>query len=297
MSGVTGRVADQRAVTNDEGDSFLRKYRTETPNVVYDMGLDPFAGWLYGHLKRIAGDSGVCWKGVRTLAGISGMSVGKVVAAKKTLVERGLICVREGDRTKGEADEIRVTNIWRENFENFAGEGDSPVRNMSTPFAARTPRSPRERKKEHSKKEHKETLADASAKKAGVSKPIRKLSEKEASERFETLCASDPNGAALRELSGILAAENKTGRVTATRVWRELGSRYVLTREREQLSDEAWAYGFDQAITHEAPNIGYVSKAGKGYRTERVRRGGEGSGADRQPAAGFTDGYEFLFRD
>lgn len=93
---------------------------------------------------------------------------------------------------------------------------------------------------------------------------VRKLDDGEAGRLFDELCDSDPNGAALRSLAALLAEENRTGNVVVTRVWRELGERYVRTKEREDLPEEAWAYGFDEAVSRGKPNIGYVLSAARG---------------------------------
>jgi hypothetical protein len=79
----------------DEGD--LRKYRTEIPNMVYDIGLTPYEGWLYGHFKRVCGakPEGMCWKSVATLAKETGMSTGRVSEARRELERRGLIKMDE----------------------------------------------------------------------------------------------------------------------------------------------------------------------------------------------------------
>ena len=310
---------------HDEGD--LRKYRTETPNMVLDMGLDPYTGWLYTHIKRIAGDRGVCDGGTRTLARIAGMSPGQVSKSKGILKERGLIRVVEHPRESGLADEIYVTNIWRRNFEHFDDAvGDEggfrradrgrekepddtrsrdehpPVHVVNTAQTACSchehPCSCGEHKKERISLT-KETSPNGDAKKPPASSSrerIKRLTDTEATRRWEALCRSDPRGKDLRKLAELLAAENSTGSVAITRVWNELGERYVRTRARHDLSEDAWAYGFEAAIARPAPNIGYVMKAAQGYVPERRAVGrGVGDGADRPDSAGYTDDYEFLF--
>jgi hypothetical protein len=44
----------------DESD--LKKYRTEIPNMIFDIGLTPYEVALYGHFKRVCGaeKGGVC---------------------------------------------------------------------------------------------------------------------------------------------------------------------------------------------------------------------------------------------
>lgn len=322
----------------DEGD--LRKYRTETPNIVYEMGLTPHAGWLYGHIKRVAGDSGVCFKGIRTLAKIARMSVGKASAAKAELEDNGLIAIKEGDRTRGEADEIRVVNVWSRNFRYFDSETVQPQNrqaakerrdtcsNNEHPTCSEYEHAPQARS--HGEQppetcsyyEHKKEPVvvpierppnggpknpSASSAPKGSRGKIKKLTDDEAERRFQDLCRSTPFGRELREMAEQLAAENKTGEVAITRVWREIGESYVRAREREDLSDEEWAYGFGESLSRSKPSIGYVLACAKGYRARRKtsrsttsrdrKHNGEevSGGADRPGHSQFTQGYEFLF--
>jgi hypothetical protein len=92
------------------------KYRTEIPNSIDDMGLSPFEIALYVHVKRRAGDNGVCNENCRELAQATRMSAGQVSTAKRELVERGLIKVR---KLKGR-DVISVCDIWQQNLEHFS---------------------------------------------------------------------------------------------------------------------------------------------------------------------------------
>jgi hypothetical protein len=119
----------------DEGD--LRKYRTELPNIVDDLGLSPHAYRLYGHMKRVCGanPSGQCYQGTRTLAKHCKMSVGKISEAKKELIAFKLIAVETFPASKNKPDQIRILDVWRANFERYA-----PVQNMNTPVqVANTP--------------------------------------------------------------------------------------------------------------------------------------------------------------
>lgn len=43
-------------------------YRHEIPNIVDELGLNPYQYRLYGHLKRVAGDSGACWQSLQQIA-------------------------------------------------------------------------------------------------------------------------------------------------------------------------------------------------------------------------------------
>lgn len=118
MSEINGR---------DQGD--LRKYRTEIPNVVFTLGLDPYALALYCHLKRTTGaaDGGLCWKSTRTLAEETKMSVGKVSEARAELEKpreelrgKALIAV-DRPKERGRATEVICLDVWLENFAHFLG--------------------------------------------------------------------------------------------------------------------------------------------------------------------------------
>lgn len=116
-----------------------------------------------------------------------------------------------------------------------------------------------------------EELSNESSKKACAAKPsspskVKKVSESEAEDLWANLCDNDPLGNELQQMAELLASENKTGEVAITRVWRELGKRYSESRSREELSNEAWRHGFEQALGRGAANIGWVLKAAKGYR-------------------------------
>ena len=133
----------------DEGD--LRKYRTEIPNIVDDLGLSPHAYRLYGHMKRVCGanPSGRCYQGTRTLAKHCKMSVGKVSEAKKELIAFKLIAVETFPASENKPDQIRILDVWRANFERYA-----PRSEYEHPRSGgEHPRSHGEQKKEPFKKE------------------------------------------------------------------------------------------------------------------------------------------------
>lgn len=91
----------------------LRKYRTELPNLVDDMGLGPYEFRLLVHYYRV----GDCWESTRTTARKCAMSVGKVSEARRGLERRKLIEI--GDNAQGTL-QINVVDIWPQNFQNYA---------------------------------------------------------------------------------------------------------------------------------------------------------------------------------
>jgi hypothetical protein len=148
----------------DEGD--LRKYRHEIPNIVDDLGLSPHAYRLYGHMKRVCGasPSGRCYQGTRTLAKHCKMSVGKISEAKKELMAFKLIAVETFPASENKADQIRILDVWRANFERYAprSEYEHPRSGGERPRSGgERPRSGGEQKKEPFKKEPFKKIANS----------------------------------------------------------------------------------------------------------------------------------------
>jgi hypothetical protein len=125
----------------DDGD--LRKYRTEIPNLVDDLGLSVYAFRLYVHLKRVCGadPQGRCYQGTRTLAKRCKISMGKISEAKKELLAYKLIEIQTFPPAENRADEVRILDIWRRNFDAFAPRSSDEHPRSRT-------RSPHEPKKE-----------------------------------------------------------------------------------------------------------------------------------------------------
>jgi hypothetical protein len=124
----------------DAGD--LRRYRTEIPNIIDESDLSVFAFRLYAHLKRVAGDSGACWKSTKTLAAACKMSTGQIVKAKNELEEFGFIKIKSGNKAVHESDTITIVDLWPENMQRFKARSCGERENEK-------PRSCGEPKKEH----------------------------------------------------------------------------------------------------------------------------------------------------
>lgn len=94
-------------VTNDPPPS-----RTQIPNIVDDMGLNPYERALYVHYKRVCGENqgAYCFEATKTTAQKTKMSAGQVSTSRQVLVERGLIIVQEGRPIV-----VTVVNIWEMN--------------------------------------------------------------------------------------------------------------------------------------------------------------------------------------
>jgi hypothetical protein len=104
-------MAPKKQSYNNKTDA--HKWRTEIPNVVFDMGLSLSAVCLYGYIKRKVAYKRKFWKSISTLAKESGMSHNLVVKAKKELVKLGLIKVVEikSQYQGGASDMIIMTDI------------------------------------------------------------------------------------------------------------------------------------------------------------------------------------------
>jgi hypothetical protein len=74
---------DEENHVTDEGDS--RKYFTQIPNILFGLGLSPYALTLYVYFKKVAGEGGACWQKTSTIAKATGMSDGMVSKAKSEL--------------------------------------------------------------------------------------------------------------------------------------------------------------------------------------------------------------------
>ena len=184
----------------------------------------------------------------------------------------------EKSRLQDDGQQISERNLQTDNLKNADSQNETTIR-------------------EEVGQEPQETSPNGDAKKSGTSstrrpprKTLPKLTDEEAERRWEALCGRDPRGADLRRLAEILAAENETGKVAVTRVWNEIGERYEKARARESLSEEAWAYGFEEAIARQKPSVGYVLPCARGYRPGRDRKPARAGAGGASGAADYDEG-------
>lgn len=98
-------------------------FRTEIPNIVFDMGLDPYELSLYCHLKRIIGDNGTCWRSRKSLCETTGIGDTKIRECLKSLssnrenFEFPLIKITPRKKPDGSPDSCLITicPIWKLN--------------------------------------------------------------------------------------------------------------------------------------------------------------------------------------
>lgn len=114
-------------------------YRTELPNIIFDLPLDAFEFKLYAFIKKIAGDSNGCWKSNPNISKDIDISVTKIKDSLKVLASafellggQALITIIERKKPDGSPDSnlIIINNIWRTNGDHFRKdkqkEGGSP---------------------------------------------------------------------------------------------------------------------------------------------------------------------------
>lgn len=103
-------------------------FRIEIPNIVDDLNLTPTQYRIYCKLKRIAGDSGICWQSQKNLAEQCGISERTLISTLPTLSVAfkqlgGLPLIKITHRKKEDGSKdtsvISITNIWPVNGEVY----------------------------------------------------------------------------------------------------------------------------------------------------------------------------------
>ena len=99
---------------------------TIIPNVIANLGLSVYTFRLYFHIKMVAGEDGLCWQSVDTLAENCNMSTTKLVECKKELLDHHLITVENKTHATGTYQEITINDMWSANKAYFQGGGLTP---------------------------------------------------------------------------------------------------------------------------------------------------------------------------
>lgn len=109
-------------------------YRTEIPNVIFDLNLDPMTLLVYSYLKRIIGDGGKCWQSIPNLAKKIGIGQTKLRECLTELIEgknqANLRLVKKTQRVKSDGSldtcVYTIINIWGFNGRFYRKGGTSP---------------------------------------------------------------------------------------------------------------------------------------------------------------------------
>jgi hypothetical protein len=102
-------------VKDNSGD---RKYRVETPQIVWAKVESTYEFTLWNVVKMIAGESGECYLSTEDLATASMMSTGKASQCRKSLIEKGLL---EGEIRKDPGYpqpvwHLTIPDLWADNI-------------------------------------------------------------------------------------------------------------------------------------------------------------------------------------
>lgn len=108
-------------------DSSNHHYRTEIPNILFELGLKPNEFSVYCAIKRAAGDKGACTKSVETFCKECKISrptlslIIKNISKENKLLKKPLIFCQRRLTEKGDADThlLTIIDIWPENYEYF----------------------------------------------------------------------------------------------------------------------------------------------------------------------------------
>ncbi|MCE5294078.1 MAG: hypothetical protein LLF94_05635, partial [Chlamydiales bacterium] len=149
-----------------------RDYRTEIPNVVFELlearQISATDLVLYTAYRRIAGEHGACWYGIRALEKKTGLSDKTITKSKKVLSKKfailggkSLIQITQCDRKKEQPETVIIIDIWRENHEFFKNK--LTCRNLGDRGAGvwvtRVPESKRQKKEPYKKELNKNIIA------------------------------------------------------------------------------------------------------------------------------------------
>ncbi|MHB1059983.1 MAG: hypothetical protein ACYC0F_19140 [Rhodanobacter sp.] len=109
-------------------------YRTEIPNIIYELGLNPVQLTVYSHIKHIAGDSGYSWMSMAKLSKRCGVGetllrdVLKQLTQNFKLINCPLIKVVQRTKQDGSRDTnaILIVDIWRQNGNFYRKKAKNP---------------------------------------------------------------------------------------------------------------------------------------------------------------------------
>ena len=102
-------------------ESSLHKFRTEIPNIIFFMDLDPYEFKGYSVFKWTAGDNGISFKSNSTLCKEIGCANPKLIQIKKALQRKDLIKItKQQDQYGGTLpDLVTIVDIWSKNMQEI----------------------------------------------------------------------------------------------------------------------------------------------------------------------------------
>lgn len=159
-----------------QDNSSLHKYRTEIPNIIEDLDLDPYAYRLYCYYKKVAGDYGKCTQKKSTISKETRMSPSVIKDRNKILSQpfpqlggKPLITIvhRKDENNDNLPNQITIEDIWPENFQilstRFSKNPPSVVRKPTLGRQKTTEEEPYYKKNDDEEEYYKEQPSSSSS--------------------------------------------------------------------------------------------------------------------------------------
>lgn len=116
-------------------------FRTEIPNCVDEIGLDPYEYRVYAHIKKITGDTGQCWKSIPHMAEDLQMGETKLRDCLNNLIDGKnkykLKLLEKIKRKKADGRDdtciYNVIDIWEFNGKFYRGGGSPKKPHQGSP--------------------------------------------------------------------------------------------------------------------------------------------------------------------
>lgn len=120
--GTHNNISDDNSQVEFQDNSSLHLYRTELPNIIFELNLDVYEFKAYCVMKRIAGDRGSCFKSNANLILEIGCKKTKLKEIKKSLEDIGLITITKRKNSDGgdSPDLIEIVDIWNLNMSEMS---------------------------------------------------------------------------------------------------------------------------------------------------------------------------------
>ena len=107
---------NQKTLLDESND---RQYFTIIPNILFELGLSAQEIAVYCFIKKVAGEKGSCFMGVRRICDTLKLSPNNLQKIKENLIQKKLISVEIKKKKEGGQHITRILDIWPENINYF----------------------------------------------------------------------------------------------------------------------------------------------------------------------------------
>ena len=112
-------------------------FRTEIPNIIFELGMNPYCITVYLHLKKITGDGGQCWRSLKSLAEICQIGLTKLKECLDELSNNNcldcpLITIIPRVKSDGSKDTniILINDFWKINGDFYRAKEKDQIPRM-----------------------------------------------------------------------------------------------------------------------------------------------------------------------